>query len=686
MRWKNFLLPTLLLGSLLFCLPGIVLGQDGGILPGETLTTNPKDRPVTVSAVVPDILPPSTPILISPEDGTVLTTSTPTFEWQESTDNVGVDHYQLWLDGNLLYDSIPITATDNSSYTLLYDSIEGHYFLTTKTPISDGNHTWQIHAYDAADNYSESVIWDFAIDTTAPYFEITDIGPESVSIHTGNAESVPEEPIHLADNEPLLQGTGEANASVQLTITIPGDPTQNHSFSVDSSGNWNFQVGILPRGTEITFDFVISDGSGNISVISDLKIIIDPIVIIIPQPSPTPVASASPSPTPGVSPLPTPSPTPGVTPLPTPSPSPEPSPIIVIPILPPREIIHEVIQETLEAIPEEIATSVPVQILLTIGKALDTISPAGALLVTVLPPLFSLLALLLQFGGSISWQLLLRLLQAIGLLPAQEPQGIVFNSETNEPVPFALLTIQSVDSEAGIFETVVTDENGVYQGIQLPKGKYTITVVHQDFVFPTSKERPKYLTISDFYRGEIFTVTSDETHQLFLIPIDPKTESQREKTLKNRLRIMAAQLRMKNILIPMFILSLIITIISPSWLNYLVICFYLLVFAKKYYSANRRANLRGTIMSTSEEPLPDAIIKISNQQTSELVALVSSNNKGLFAVHCPPGKYYITVTKIGFVWYHESGSMGFEELTVSETPLTYDVQLTPAAELITSLF
>lgn len=684
MRWKYYLLP-LLLGSLLFCLPGVVFSQDGGVLPGETLSTNPKDRPVTVSAIVPDIVPPSTPILISPEDGAVLTTSTPTFEWQESTDNVGVDHYQLWLDGNLLYDSIPTTATENSSYTLLYDSILGHYFLTPKNPISDGNHTWQIHAYDAADNYAESVIWDFAIDTTAPYFEISDIGEESVYIHTGDANSVPQDPIHLADNEPLLQGTGEANATVQLTITIPGDPTQNHTFSVDGSGNWSFQVGILPRGTEITFDFVISDGSGNISVISDLKIVIDPIVIIIPQPSPTP-AAPSPSPTPGISPLTTPTPTPGVTPIPTPSPSPEPTPGIVIPILPPREVIHEVIQETIEYLPEEVVTSPLFEIVITVGKAIDSLLPVGALLVTALPPAVTLLALLLQFGGSLSWQFLLRLLQAIGLLPAQEPQGIVYNSQTNVPIPFALLTIQSVDSDANIFETVVTDENGVYQGIQLPKGKYTITVIHQDFVFPTSKERPNYLTIHDYYMGEVFTVTKDKTHQLFLIPLDPKDETQLEKTMRSRLRIAAARLRMKNILVPMFVISLVVTIISPSWLNYLVIIFYLLVFLKKYYISNKRANVHGTIMSTAQEPIPDAIVKISDQETTELLALVSSNKNGQYAIHCPPGKYYITVTKIGFVWYHESGSMGFEELVVSEGPITYDITLTPADELLTTLF
>lgn len=693
MRWKHLLLPFLL-GSFLIIFPFFTLAQETGVLPGETLTTNPKDRPEYVTAIVPDIIPPSTPILISPENETLLTTSTPTFQWQASSDNVGVDRYELWIDGAVFYDTIPTTAVDNSDFTLTYNSTTQHYFLTAKDTLSDGNHTWQIYVYDAADNYASSVIWEFDIDTTAPYFEITDIGPEEVAIHTGNAESVPNDPIHLEDNEPLLQGSSEAGAEVQLTITIPGDPTQNHTFTVDGDGNWSFQVGILPRDTEITLDFVISDSAGNISVISNVTLIIDPIVIIFPPPSPTPsiIPAPTPTPSPGISPSPTPSPTPGITPGPTPvptpspSPSPAPSPIIQIPITPPREVIHEVVQETLEALPEEISASIPVRALLRIGEALDYLSPTGALLITAAPPLLTLLSLLLQFGGNLSWQLLLRLLQAIGLLPAQEPQGIVFNSQTNEPVPFALLTIQSVDPKDGVFETVVTDENGVYQGIQLPKGKYTITVTHQDFVFPAAKNRPNYLTISDFYRGEVFTVSSDKTHQLFLIPIDPKTASQQDKTLKNKLRILAAQLRMKNILVPMFLISLVITIISPSVLNFIVLAFYLLVFAKKYFLANRRANVRGVITDSSEEPLENVIVKLSNPDTTDLVSLVTTNRKGQYAVHADPGVYIITVTKTGFVWYRETGSMGFEEIVVEEAPITYDVELTSVEEITTQLF
>lgn len=677
MRYKRLL--AFLVPILIVCAPLGINAQESGLLPGENLSTNPKERIQLVTATVPDIVPPSTPILISPADESVLTTSTPTFEWQASTDNVGVSHYQFWRDGVLLFDTLPTVATETAEYALLYDSGLLHFFLTPKTGFSDGHHTWQVHAYDTAGNFSQSVIWDFTIDTTAPYFEITDIGPNAVDINTGDANSVPTEPIHLSTNEPLLLGIGESNADVQLTITIPDDPTQTHTFTTNGDGNWDFQIGILPRGVAITLDFVISDASGNISIISDLQIIIDPIVIIIPPPSPTPTPPPTPTPTPGVSPEPSPIPTP------SPSPSPEPSPLLVITITPPREIIHEIIQETLEATPEEITNLIPPQIIEALRQSMRVLSPAGALLVTVLLPLLSLLALFLN-GGQLSLEFFLRFLQAIGLIPAQEPQGIVFNSQTNEPVPFALLTIESIESSETIFETVVTDENGIYQGIQLPHGVYKITVAHQDYTFPTIKEKPNYLSINDFYKGETFRVSTDKTHQLFLIPIDPKDEKKREINVKNWLRLTLARIRMKNLLIPMFILSLIFTLISPTRLNYIVIFLYLLVFIKKYVISNRRATIKGTITTRDGTPIENAVIRISDPKTTELMALVTTNKNGMYGAYCKPGLYYISITKSEYVWYRDSGNMGFQEVTISEKPLLFETSLTSFAELSGTAF
>ena len=654
-----------------------VHAQSDGLLPGEELTTNPKVREQLVTATVPDFFSPSTPILVSPEDESTLTTSTPTFEWQAATDNVGVSHYQFWFDGSLLFDSIPTTATSNSSYTLLYDSQTNHFFLTPKTPLTDGNHTWQVRAFDAAGNSSVSVIWDFSIDTTAPSFEITNIGPNEVTYSTGDANSVPDDPLHLSNNEPLFQGTGEQGASVQVTITIPGDPTQNHTFSIDSNGNWQFQVGILPRNTVIELDFVITDSFGNISIISDVKIVIDQLVIVYPPPSPSPTSFILPSPLVDSSPLPSGSPTAssGATPTPTPSPSPAASPLISIPITPPRELIHEVIQEATELIPPSISASLPGKLVAQLTQSLALIAPIGAAIVSTAVPLLALLSLLLEFGGNLSLQLFIRFLQAVGLLPVKEPQGIVFNSATNQPIPCALLTIQSTDPENTLFETVVTDENGIYQGIQLPHGTYTITVTHQDYTFPTTEKRPNYLTVSDFYKGEQFKIASDTTHQLFLIPVDPKEDVTQRKTIKSRIRLAAARIRMKKVLLPMFLLSLFFTLLSPSKLNYFILFLYVLAFTKKYVIDGKKATLVGTATDDAGNPLENVVIRLSDPVTNILVALVTTNKKGRYAIYSKPGTYSIAVTKAGYMWKQASGNLGLEQIEIGKNQLEYPLSL-----------
>lgn len=94
----------------------ILFAQVTGITSEEDITTNPKVRDSVVTATVPDIILPSAPILISPNNNSLLNDGTPTFIWQESSDNVGVTYYQMYLDEILLFDNISITSNSNSNY------------------------------------------------------------------------------------------------------------------------------------------------------------------------------------------------------------------------------------------------------------------------------------------------------------------------------------------------------------------------------------------------------------------------------------------------------------------------------------------------------------------------------------------------------------------------------------------
>jgi len=112
----------------------------------------------------------------------------------------------------------------------------------------------------------------------------------------------------------------------------------------------------------------------------------------------------------------------------------------------------------------------------------------------------------------------------------------------------------------------------------------------------------------------------------------------------------------------------------------------LIVFAKKYVISNKRATIRGTITTRDGVPIENVVIKVSDPQTTELVALVTTNKKGKYGAYCDPGLYYITITKSQYIWYRESGNMGFEEVTIGEKPLVFDTSLTSFEELTQQSF
>jgi hypothetical protein len=676
-NFKNIALLIVFIALHQFLTP-FVFSQSGGIGPGEDASTNPKIRDNIVTASVPDVIPPSAPILISPPDESILNDATPSFVWQQSTDNIGVDHYELYIDGLLAYGSIPITSTSNSEYTLTYDGGSGNYTLTPNDPIANGPHTWYVMVYDAVGNNNTSVTWDFIIDTQAPAFVIETIGPLATNISAGDIGSVPEDPIELEDNEPLFTGSGEANASVQVTVQIPGQSNQIITFDIAPDGTWSFQLGILPRDEVITLDFVITDEAGNISVITNLKIlIILDVIVFPPTPTPTPII--------------TPGPTPPGEPSVTPTPLPAPSPIIVIPLLPPKEILELIKRELTSLIPEpilELISYIPEQISIAVSQITQQIAPIGVLVATAAVPVFSLLALLLQLGQQISWDFILKVLQALGLIPPQEPQGMVFDAKTNKPVAFALLTITSTDKnlEERLVETAVTDIDGIYQGITLPTGKYVITVSHQDYIFPTKQNRPNYFNIEEFYKGEEFEVTTNRRQKLFLIPMDKIVQTEIGSTFKKTMRGLIRKFRFIDLFWPLFILSILITLYYPTWINLLLLSLYSIILIKRLIKSFDKPTISGYVTTIDQQPVENAIVRISDPKKGELVSIVNTNEQGYHASYLDPNKYQIQITKSGLVWDRQGSQLSFEEVDVTKERKTVDAVMKEIKDIYKELF
>lgn len=644
-----------------------------------------------VTASVPDNDGPTTPILISPSNNSYVTDSTPGFTWEASTDANGVGYYVLSLDGSTLFNNIPTTATDNASYTLTYDSILGRYTLTPKTLISDGSHTWAIRAVDTLGNGTNSATWTFTMDTQSPAFVLSNFGELTVSISAQDVGTIPSEPLLLENNEPLLIASGEASSTVAVTLTIPGDPTQNFATSLDAGGNWNLQLGILPRDVVMSISFTITDTAGNVSVLNGLEFTIESDVIVFPPatPTPTPSPSTEPSPSPEASP----DPTPDTSPEPSPSPSviasvlPAPSPIITIPVIPPREIAFEITQELIESLPEPIkvlVSALPEEVV----QVIEDSAPVSGLLVSAAIPAASAVAIGSQFGGGVSFNIIIKILQALGLVPSGKPQGLVFNSTTYEPIPFALLTITNPGTKlTPVVETVVTDVFGVYRGVKLPPDTYQITVSHQDFRFPSELTRSQYVQLADFYRGEPFSVASNETEQLFLIPVDPVNSSGRV-SIKTQARILLAQLgKLTGIMVvPLFVLSGFLALLFPSPWNWGVFIAYTLLVGYKAIGWFKVPILTGIVINDQGEPVENAVIRLSVSETNELSSVISTDKNGVFNVHGAKEKYQLTVTKPGFVWVNQQSVLSFFEVDTTVKSQHVVVTMAPLEQIYSNLF
>lgn len=652
-RVKKLLVIFIFSSSFVFNLTG---GTISSWAATDTVTNEAK-----VSLRIVDNINPSTPILIAPENNSYVATGTPTFHWQESSDDRGIAKYQLWLNGSLYYDNLPTGNQETSNY--VYTHSDGEYRLRLKNVISDGTYTWKIRVYDINGNFSESATWSFIIDTLAPAFVINSIGEIATSISAQDLNTIPTSPIELDNNEPLLVATGEPNSVVVVTVSAPGEPVRTYTTTIDANGNWSLQLGVFTRGDIITLDFTITDPAGLVSVLNNVQFVVKKIVIVFPPASPTPSPSPTPQPTPGVSPEPTPS----FSPEPQPSPEVKP-PLIEIPITPPREIILTFFQKLYNWLPDFVKvwiSSLPVGLV----KIIKELAPISAALIATALPVASAIAVATQFGGNLSLQLFLRLLQALGLLPIGEPQGLVFNSETYQPVPFAVLTIYSEGSEVQIAETVVTDAKGVYKGIKLAPGLYRIIVSHQDFTFPSSKNRPIYVQFKDYYLGEVFNVTSEKQQQLFLIPIDPREKST-QLSLTTRLRIFLASVGRftQHLAWPLFLISGLLFLVFPTLWNGLVLTFYTLLISKRLIWTFKRPLITGLVVDRDKRPLENAVIRVIEPNTNQISSIITTGRSGRFKIYADKGLYHLEAIRVDYVWTEVTAAMSFYQVDASKKP------------------
>ena len=606
---------------------------------------------------MPDIVAPSVPILIAPLDDAIVPTTQPQFVWQAATDNVDVTSYQLFIDGTLAIDNIFIVGT-YPLYSLSYNAILDYYYLDLGYVLTQGPHTWKIVAFDAAGNNTESTTWSFIVDSIAPTFVITQIGDETVSISAQDASTVPGDTIELEDNEPLLVAAGEALSTVQLTVEIPDETNLAVTVAIDALGNWEYQLPILPRDEEIVLNFVIIDLAGHISAIENLKIIIPSPTIVIPGATATPTPTVIPSPTPTLAPG-QPSPTPA--PLPIEEILPTPKPPIVIPYLPPKEIIHLILKHAPTPILKITSTPWFKQLLAWAG-------PWSALIALAWPSVILTLLMARQFNSTLSFKLLIKIWQAIGLIPHEERAGWVFDEEfvrrqTGNAwlgIPFVGIVAISQDQGSGLppfYKTVLTDQFGLYLPLDLPLRKFRLAATHRDFRYPSIQKCLNTETVQNYYQAQTIAITEDNPSLSLQIPMDPDLNQTGRLAKKinhwsglTKIKVWLNQIINFNnlfVLLNLLIASIII-LYWPSIVNTgtLVVC--LMFGLYQWQKHNLLANISGLVIDHDGNPVQNALVRLKNLDKSKETRVALTDQNGRFYFYFKQGAFKLTGHKHGF--------------------------------------
>lgn len=209
---------------------------------------------ITATASGPDTTPPSTPLNLNAD---TITQTTVDLSWTASTDNVGVDSYDIYQDGNLVGNA----AGTNYQAINLVASTSYSFYVIAKDAI--GNES----------NASASV-------------NVTTLDPPDTT--------PPSAASNLTASNTTYNSTDLAwNAATDNVAVVGYDVYQNGNFVVQVSG-LSYQVSGLNSNTAYAFYVIARDAAGNSSVASNTENIVTDVFVDTEAPTtPTNLSAAN---------------------------------------------------------------------------------------------------------------------------------------------------------------------------------------------------------------------------------------------------------------------------------------------------------------------------------------------------------------------------------------------------------
>jgi hypothetical protein len=252
------------------------------------------------------------------------------------------------------------------------------------------------------------------------------------------------------------------------------------------------------------------------------------------------------------------------------------------------------------------------------------------------------------------WAVLLGLLGLLWLLPylnqpflmwslltaylgrsTNKPWGVVLDIVTKKPVRFAVCRLYKSGTLFLVAQDV-SDTEGRY-GFIAQEGEYRLEITKGRFT-----KFIKEITIDQYDRSFVIDV--------LLHPIHSGTKKE-EQGSRGRLRYYRQLLKKIAPYIHFggFILSILSIFVYPNIFNFFIFLCYLITYILIIYSNLRQPVKTSIVVDSSNDLLvPNALVKIYNQETHQLVDLMVTNDRGEFEFFGEPGEYAIYIYARGY--------------------------------------
>lgn len=232
----------------------------------------------------------------------------------------------------------------------------------------------------------------------------------------------------------------------------------------------------------------------------------------------------------------------------------------------------------------------------------------------------------------------------------RRPWGIVYDSETKEPLDPAHVVIYNTETNE-VVDTKITDIHGRY-GFLLSSGMYRMVVQKTNYEFPSRKLPQSHSdgVYDDLYFGEVFTIANDEKDSVvvFNIPMDKVADDWNQQE-KKRMGITDWFTRNSKlwstismiIFVLGFLFSVYALIVAPNVWNKVIFVLYIVFGLLQLFGF--KGVTTGTITDRSGRGIPFAVVRVWNTNLKTQIAQRITNDQGQYYILVAKGDYYITI-------------------------------------------